>query len=119
MSNETVTVSREEYESLKATNEELRQANENLAQQLQNLIEQIALARKQRYGSSSEQTIPSDIGEQLSYLFNEAEFFSDAAKEGKQPEEPDLTTVKEHTRSQRRMQFCLFLKSQAERNRFM
>ena len=104
MSNETVTISREEYESLKATNEELRQANEELAQQLQNLIEQIALARKQRFGSSSEQTIPSDIGEQLSYLFNEAEYFTDAAKEeGKQLKEPDLTTVKEHMRSRRRI----------------
>lgn len=97
MRSESEMVSRKEYEDLKAANAELRQANEDLAKQVQNLIEQISLLRKQRFGSSSEKSIPGDMGEQLEMLFNEAELYADSAKES--AKEPDLcTTVKEHTR---------------------
>ena len=102
MSEEVVTISRQEYEELKTLNETLRQENENLAKHIQALTEQIALARQKMFGSSSEKSVPSDIGEQLSMLFNEIEAFADAAeKAGKEPEEPDLTTVREHTRKKK------------------
>ena len=82
---EMVTISRAEYESMKAQNAEL-------SQQVNWLMEQIRLARKKRFGSSSEQG-KYDIGEQLSLLFNEAEVF---AKDG-QPE-PEKTQIASHTR---------------------
>ena len=69
MNNETVTISREEYESLK-------KANEELSKQVQYLMEQIALARSQRFGSSSEKSKFDDGSEQLRFLFNEAEVYA-------------------------------------------
>ncbi len=101
MSNESEVVSRKEYEDLKTAYEEALQANEDLAKQVQNLIEQLALMKKQRFGSSSEKSIPADIGEQMGMLFNEAEVTADLA--GTPPEEPELTTVKEHKRTRRRL----------------
>ena len=101
MSNEPEVVSRKEYEDLKTAYEEVLQANEDLAKQVQQLVEQLALMKKQRFGSSSEKTVPSDIGEQLGMLFNEAEVTADMEKESL--EEPDLTTVKEHKRTRRRI----------------
>ena len=95
MSNDTVTISREEYESL-------LKANEELSQQVKNLSEAIALLRKQRYGSSSEKNKVDDGSEQLSFLFNEAEVYADAAGSSS-PKEPDLTTVKEYTRLKKRL----------------
>ena len=93
MSTDTVTISREEYESL-------LKANAELAQQVKDLSEAIALLRKQRFGSSSEKNKVDDGSEQLSFLFNEAEVYADTAGSiAKQ--EPDLTTVKEHTRTKR------------------
>ena len=91
MNNETVTISREEYESLK-------KANEELSKQVQYLMEQIALARSQRFGSSSEKSKFDDGSEQLSFLFNEAEVY---AASSVLPKEPDLETVKEHKRRKR------------------
>ncbi len=93
LSTDTVTISREEYESL------LR-ANTELAQQVKDLSEAIALLRKQRFGSSSEKNKVDDGSEQLSFLFNEAEVYSDTAGSAAK-QEPDLTTVKEHTRTKR------------------
>ena len=101
MSNEPEVVSRKEYEDLKTAYEEALQANEDLAKQVQNLVEQIALLRKQRFGSSSEKSIPAEVGEQLGMLFNEAEVTVDLTK--KPPEEPELTTVKAHTRTRKRI----------------
>ena len=102
MQKEPEVVSRKEYDDLKVAYEELLQANEDLAKQVQNLIEQIALLRKQRFGSSSEKSIHSDVGEQLEMVFNEAEVYADSAK--KPPEDPDLTTiVREHKRTRRRV----------------
>ncbi len=53
MSTDTVTISREEYETLLKTNAEL-------AQQVKDLSEAIALLRKQRFGSSSEKNKVDD-----------------------------------------------------------
>lgn len=92
LSTETVTISREEYESL------LR-ANADLSRQVKELAEAIALLRKQRFGSSSEKNKVDDGSEQLSFLFNEPEVYVDAVEAS--PKEPDLTTVKEHKRSKR------------------
>ena len=91
MNNDTVTISRAEYEGL-------LKANEELTKQVEILTQQIALARKQRYGSSSEQSKYDDGSEQLSFLFNEPEVYADSSVA---PQEPDLTTVKEHKRQRK------------------
>ena len=72
MNNDTVTISRAEYEGL-------LKANEELTKQVEILTQQIALARKQRYGSSSEQSKYDDGSEQLSFLFNEPEVYADSS----------------------------------------
>ena len=100
MNNDTVTISRAEYEELRKANDELRQANENLAKQVSILMQQIALARQQRFGSSSEKSKYDDGSEQLSFLFNEVEVFADSSSA---PAEPDLTTVKEHKRNRKHL----------------
>ena len=94
MNNETVTISREVYENL-------LKANAELSQQVKDLTEAIALLRKQRFGSSSEKNIV-DGGEQLSFLFNEAEVYADTAGSA-EAKEPDLTTVKGYKRSTKRL----------------
>ena len=91
MNNDTVTISRAEYEGL-------LKANEELTKQVEILTQQIALARKQCYGSSSEQSKYDDGSEQLSFLFNEPEVYADSSVA---PQEPDLTTVKEHKRQRK------------------
>lgn len=62
---EIVTISRAEYESLKAERDELNQ-------KLDWLMEQVRLAKKKAYGASSEQTKEEVIG-QLSFMFDETE----------------------------------------------
>lgn len=95
MSNETVTISREEYELLKAQNEQL-------IRQVEILTEQIRLARKQRFGASSEQSKYDDGSEQLSFLFNEAEAYAGATgDDSKGAADPDLSQVKAHQRKKR------------------
>ena len=95
MSNETVTISREEYDLLKAQNEQL-------IRQVEMLTEQIRLARKQRFGASSEQSKYDNSSEQMSFLFNEAEVYASAAVDGfKDAVDPDLSKVKEHQRKKR------------------
>lgn len=91
MNNDTVTISRAEYERL-------LKANEELTKQVKILTQQIALARRQRFGSSSEQSKYDDGSEQLSFLFNEAEVYADSSFSVK---EPELETVKEHKRQKR------------------
>lgn len=90
MAEETVVISRSEYEELKSE-------NARLAQALIHLQEQIRLANKQRFGRSSEQSKYACAGEQLSMdmLFNEPEVITDIAPT---PAEPELTTVKAHKR---------------------
>jgi len=82
---ETVTISRAEYDTLKAQNAEL-------SQQVDWLMEQIRLVRQKHFGSSSEQS-KYDIGEQLSLLFNEAEVFAD-----EKIADPELTEIEKHYR---------------------
>lgn len=85
---EMVTISRAEYESLKAERDELNQ-------KLDWLMEQVRLTKKKLYGSSSEQTREEAEG-QLSFMFDEAEVWLSnrkaAAKE---------TKVSAHTRQKR------------------
>jgi hypothetical protein len=94
LNNETVTISREVYENL-------LKANAELSQQVKDLTEAIALLRKQRFRSSSEKN-KVDGGEQLSFLFNEAEVYEDTAGSA-DVKEPDLTTVKGYKRSTKRL----------------
>ena len=84
---ETVTISREEYEALKAQNAEL-------SRQVERLIEMMKRARKKQFGSSSEKT-KYDMPEQIS-LFDEPEFFADE----KTPE-PEVTEIQKHYRKKR------------------
>ena len=100
MNQDTVTISRAEYEELRKANDELRQANEDLSKQVSFLMQQIALARQQRFGSSSEKSKYDDGSEQLSFLFNEIEVYADSSSVLK---EPDLTTVKEHKRNRKHL----------------
>ena len=78
--------------------ERLLKANEELTKQVEILTQQIALARRQHFGSSSEQSKYVDGGEQLSFLFNEAEAYADSSFSAK---DPDLETVREHKRQKR------------------
>ena len=80
---ETVTISRAEYEELKS-----------LERQNQWLIEQLTGAKKKLYGASAE-TATEEAVEQMNFLFNEAEIYEDKRAEREQAE---TTTVKEHTR---------------------
>lgn len=59
------------------------------------LIEQYRLARKQRYGPSSEKTVAGDGSVQLSFLFNEPECM---AKESAPEPEIETVAVKAHAR---------------------
>lgn len=93
MSVETITIPKVEYEQLKSAEAQVA----TLQQEIQWLTEQIRLARKQRFGSSSEKSKTDDSCEQLSYLFNEAESMADE----KQPEPSDIV-VKAHARKARR-----------------
>ncbi len=89
---EIVAISRAEYERLNA-----RVAA--LEQEISWLTEQIRLARKQRFGASSEKSPADDGIVQLSYLFNEPECMA-----GESHPEPDIeeVAVKAHTRKERR-----------------
>ena len=62
---ERISVSRAEYEALKAENAELNQ-------KLDFLMGQLRLAKKKVFGASSEQA-GEQLAEQLSFLFNEPE----------------------------------------------
>jgi transposase len=95
MGMETITISRAEYEVLKTA-----QARADALQQENNwLIEQIRLARKQRFGPSSEKTASGDGVVQLSYLFNEPECM---AREKAPEPNIEQIAVKAHARKARR-----------------
>lgn len=83
---ETITISRGEYEALKSENAELNQ-------KVEWLMEQLRLVRKKQFGASSEKT-EGDAGEQLRFLFNEAEAY--AAPPGPKK----VTQVAAHVRKQ-------------------
>jgi len=78
---ETITVSRAEYEALKTQNAEL-------TQQVKWLMEQMRLARAKRFGTSSEKSQYDQYN-----LFNEAEATAD-----QRIAEPELTEVQRHYR---------------------
>ena len=88
MAEEQIVISRAEYESLLA-------ANARLAQAVRNLEEQLRLARKQRFGSKSEQSKYDDGSEQLGMelLFNEVEFYADHT-DPTEIVEPEVAVVK-------------------------
>lgn len=86
-----VTISRSEYEKLQA----LEDQNRKLSQQVDWLTELILLARKKQFGSSSERA-SEEVMEQMSFLFNEAEVFSDA-----EATETKETAIAAHTRKKR------------------
>ena len=87
---ETITISREEYNNLIAQNKEL-------SQKIQWLMETITLNNKKMFGSSSEKTVEEESA-QLS-IFNEAEETANI----KRPE-PELEEVKTHYRRKRTKQ---------------
>ena len=92
MSEETITITKKEYEELKKTNEELIQKNKYL-------WEQIRLGKRNRFGKSSEQTkriLPDP--EQQSLLFNEIEQEADRKEQEESETETETITIKEHTR---------------------
>lgn len=76
---EMVTISRAEYEELKA--------------QIQWLMEQLHLIRKKKFGSTSEKA-SEEVLEQLSFLFDEAEVYAAEA----QQEEAPAVEVRAHSR---------------------
>ena len=92
---EMVTISRTEYEQMKSLQAQVAA----LQQEVSWLTEQIRLARKQRFGSSSEKSPADDRAVQLSYLFNEPECMA-----GENAPEPDMeeVAVKAHARKARR-----------------
>ena len=79
---ETVTISRAEYEELKAQNRWL--------------LEQLRVVRSKQFGSSSEKA-SEEVQEQLSLLFNEAEVYAD---EEAAPEKASVE-VRSHTRQKK------------------
>ena len=81
-----VTISRAEYE---AQQERIAQ----LEQHISVLMEALRLARHKQFGASSEKSTEDDM-EQLSLLFNEAEFYSDFAK----AKDESVTVVAAHKR---------------------
>ena len=93
---EMVTISRAEYEKLLGQEQQLLTQNErisHLENQVELLMEALRLARHKQFGTSSEKS-EEPLMEQLSFLFNEAEVFSDAEKE----EAENVTVVAAHKR---------------------
>lgn len=86
--NETVTISKAEYDSLLAS-------QENMQSQIDWLTERVRFLTKQQFGSSSEKRISDDFRNQISMCFNEAELTEDI------PAEEEKITVKEYTKKRR------------------
>ena len=83
---ETVTISRTEYEHLL---EDKRQKEW--------LLEQLRLARKKQFGASSEKAT-EEVTEQLSFLFDEPAAYKQPKEE---PEAEETVEVKAHARKKR------------------
>ena len=86
---ETVTISREEYDVLTRENAELKAYVSELEAKLNWLTEQVRLSQVRRFGASSEAS-GQEVLEQMSLLFNEAEFHADEAVKA------EKTVVREH-----------------------
>lgn len=94
MTEETVTITRTEYEELQS----LKKKNEELTQKIAYLLEEFNLAQKHRFGTSSEKNkvnISEETVYQLGFVFNESEAYADAVI---RREAAGETTVKEHKR---------------------
>ena len=77
MSEETVTITREEYEEFQS----LKKKNEELTQKIEYLLEEFHLCQKHRFGTSSEKNkvnISEETVYQLGFVFNESEAYADA-----------------------------------------
>lgn len=83
---EMVSISRAEYDALKAQNAEL-------SQKLDYLMEQVGLAKKRQFGSSSEK-MQEYMMDQLGLTFNEAEAYAFGTKAAT----PEQVAVKAHAR---------------------
>ena len=83
---EMVSISRAEYDALKAQNAEL-------SQKLDYLMEQVGLAKKRQFGPSSEK-MQEDMMDQLGLTFNEAEAYAFGTKAAT----PEQVAVKAHAR---------------------
>lgn len=83
---EKVTITRDEYEELKASKEHIA----HLEQKVKYLMEQMRLSRHRQFGSSSEK---SEYDVSQINLFNEAEIFAEP-----DAKEPELTRVTAHKR---------------------
>ena len=92
---EYVSVSRAEYEALRADYEILKSENAELNQKLDFLMGQLRLAKKKVFGTSSEKGGEELIG-QLSFLFNEAEVWKPQEEKA-----TETTPVSAHTRQKR------------------
>ena len=86
---EMVTISRAEYEKLQAQSKRISE----LESRVDVLMEALRLAQHKRFGASSEKS-EETLMEQLSFLFNEAEVFSAADKDGTE----NVTVVAAHKR---------------------
>ena len=86
---ETVTISRAEYEQFRAQGERIFA----LEKQVELLTEALRLSRQKRFGTSSEHASEETM-EQLSLLFNEAEAYADQTAK----EEDDSVVVAAHKR---------------------
>ena len=82
--NETVTISKAEYENLLAS-------QENMQSQIDWLTERVRLLTRQQFGTSSEKIVDEELMNQVGMLFNETEYIADIAAKA------EKTTVKEHT----------------------
>ena len=94
MSEETITITRAEYEELQS----LKKKNEELNQQIEYLLEEFHLAQKHRFGTSSEKNkvnISEETIYQLGFVFNESEAYADAVI---RRESAGEITVKEYKR---------------------
>ena len=91
---ELVMVPRAEYDAQLATIADLKAYVAELESKLNWLTEQVRLSRVRRFGASSE-AAGQEVLEQMSLLFNEAEFHVDAATKA------EKTVVREHERKKR------------------
>ena len=91
---EIVMVPRTEYDVLTRENADLKAYVSELESKLNWLTEQVRLSRVRRFGASSE-SAGQEVLEQMSLLFNEAEFHADEAAK------PEKSVVREHERKKR------------------
>lgn len=83
--NETVTISKAEYDNLLAS-------QENMQSQIDWLTERVRLLSKKQFGVSSEKIVDDVLMDQVGMIFNETEYIADIAAK------TEKTTVKEYTR---------------------